>query len=48
MTEESAVAIALWACFDYAAPHPPDRAARIFLAELERLGWTLTTLDDRK
>lgn len=42
MTPFKAAAIAMWACFDYAAPHPPEEAAQRFLAELHNLGFDIT------
>ena len=45
MTPHKAAAIAMWACFDYAAPHPPEEAATIFLHHLATLGYTITEMD---
>ena len=39
MTPEKAAAIAMWAAFDYAAPHPPKEAAELFMMKLAAMGF---------
>lgn len=47
MTPHKAAAIAMWACFDYTAPHPPEEAATRFITQLEQLGYTITAKEPK-